>query len=70
MDGTGDLFAPLIDALGDNIPCSVVRYPDESLDYAGHEAIARAALPANGPYVILGESFSGPIAVSIAASEP
>ena len=70
MDGTGDLFAPLIDALGDKISCSVVRYPDESLDYAGHEAIARAALPANGPYVILGESFSGPIAVSIAASKP
>jgi pimeloyl-ACP methyl ester carboxylesterase len=70
MDGTGDLFAPLIDALGDTIACTVVRYPDEPLDYAGHEAIARAALPTNRPYVILGESFSGPIAVSIAGSAP
>jgi pimeloyl-ACP methyl ester carboxylesterase len=70
MDGTGDLFAPLIDALGDSISCSVVRYPDEPLNDEGHEAIARAALPANGPFVILGESFSGPIAVSIAASAP
>jgi pimeloyl-ACP methyl ester carboxylesterase len=70
MDGTGDLFAPLIDALGDSISCSVVRYPDEPLNYEGHEAIARAALPAIGPYVILGESFSGPIAVSIAVSAP
>jgi pimeloyl-ACP methyl ester carboxylesterase len=70
MDGTGDLFAPLIDAFGDTIACTVVRYPDEPLDYAGHEAIARAALPTHRPYVILGESFSGPIAVSIAGSEP
>ena len=30
--------------------------------------VARAALPTEGPFVILGESFSGPIAVSLAAS--
>lgn len=34
------------------------------------ESIARAALPSNEPFLILGESFSGPIAISIAASNP
>lgn len=70
MDGTGDLFAPLVEALGPSVRTHIVRYPDEPLDYASHEAIARAALPAGHPYILLGESFSGPIAVSIAASAP
>jgi pimeloyl-ACP methyl ester carboxylesterase len=70
MDGTGDLFAPLIDALGPDVAATVVRYPDEPLDYAGHEEFARSALPADRPFVLLGESFSGPIAISIAARAP
>jgi pimeloyl-[acyl-carrier protein] methyl ester esterase len=49
----------------------VVTYPnDEPRDYAGHEVIARARLPVDRPFVLLGESYSGPIAVSIAASAP
>jgi pimeloyl-[acyl-carrier protein] methyl ester esterase len=70
MDGTGDLFAPLIEALGPDVPSITVRYPDRPLDYGAHEAIARAALPATQPFVLLGESFSGPIAISIAAEAP
>ena len=38
------------------------------MGYSKLEAIARAALPAEGPFIILGESFSGPIAVSLAAT--
>src|SRR4051812_12633896 len=71
MDGTGLMFAPFIAALGPDVDCRVVAYPtDRALDYAEHEAIARAALPGDAPYVILGESFSGPIAIRIAASAP
>jgi pimeloyl-ACP methyl ester carboxylesterase len=70
MDGTGDLFAPLVAALGPHMRTIIVRYPDEPLDYASHEEIARAALPLGHPFILLGESFSGPIAVSIAASAP
>jgi len=70
MDGAAKLFEPLIAALADDVESIVVRYPDEPLDYAEHEAIARAALPTDRPYVLLGESFSGPIAISIAASQP
>ena len=70
MDGTGELFAPLVRELGAAIPTRVVRYPDRAMDYAAHEAFARASLPPDRPFVVLGESFSGPIAVSIAASAP
>ena len=70
MDGTGDLFEPLVAALGPDIQPIIVRYPDQALDYASHEAIARAALPVGRPFILLGESFSGPIAISIAASAP
>lgn len=70
MDGTGELFAPLVRAMNPSIPTLVVRYPDVPGDYAAHELVARDALPSEQPYVLLGESFSGPIAVSIAASRP
>ena len=69
MDGSGQLFAPFIAALGDGFNVKVVRYPvDLPLGYDGLEQIARAAIPPEGAVVLLGESFSGPIAVSLAAS--
>jgi pimeloyl-ACP methyl ester carboxylesterase len=71
MDGSGEQFKPLIDALGPAINCIVVRYPAATpVGYDELEAIARAALPHDKPFILLGESFSGPIAVSIAASMP
>ena len=69
MDGTGELFAPFTDILR-QIPTQVVRYPDVPLDYSAHEEFVRAQLPRAGSFVVLGESFSGPIAVSLAASPP
>ncbi len=69
MDGTGQLFAPFVAALGCEFTVKDVAYPTAApLGYEKLESIARAALSAEGPYVILGESFSGPIAVSLAAS--
>jgi pimeloyl-ACP methyl ester carboxylesterase len=71
MDGTGTLFEPFVAALGSEFTVKVVRYPTtEPMRYAELEAFTRAALPGNEPFVILGESFSGPIAVSLAASCP
>lgn len=70
MDGTASLFEPFIAALGNEFPVVRVAYPNVGvLGYFELEAVARAALPA-GPYVLLGESFSGPIAISLAASAP
>ncbi len=69
MDGTGELFQPFISALGGEFDVQIVRYPtDGALGYEDLESIVRESLPQDAPFVILGESFSGPIAVSIAAS--
>jgi pimeloyl-ACP methyl ester carboxylesterase len=69
MDGTGKLFAPFIAAIGTEFKTSVVAYPtNEPLGYQELESIVRAALPVDEPFAILAESFSGPIAISIAKS--
>lgn len=69
MDGTGTLFEAFVATLGSEFNVKVVSYPTtEPLGYPELESIARTALPSEGPFVILGESFSGPIAVSLAAS--
>lgn len=71
MDGTGDLLAPFVAAASSYIKVNVIRYPvAKVLDYDGLEAVVRAALPVDEPYVLLGESFSGPIAIALAASRP
>ena len=71
MDGTGKLFAPLIAALGARLDTQVVSYPtSEALGYAELTEFARASLPTRDEFVILGESFSGPIAIALAASSP
>ena len=70
MDGTGDLFAPLIAALGSRFETIIVRYPlDEPLIYPELLTVARAALPAGRDFVLVAESFSGPIGIAL-ASEP
>lgn len=69
MDGTGIFIEDFAAALRPEFKPIIVRYPDDpSLGYAELEPIASAALPTNEPFLILGESFSGPIAISIAAS--
>jgi len=69
LDGTGDLFAPFVAALG-GATAQVVRYPtDRSMGYAEHEAVARSQLPQDD-FVLLAESFSGPVGISVAASPP
>jgi pimeloyl-[acyl-carrier protein] methyl ester esterase len=71
MDGTGELLVDFAAALGTEFDVIVVSYPsDRALDYSALEHIARSRLPSNGFYVLLAESFSGPIAISIAASRP
>lgn len=71
MDGSGELFEPLLLALHGRIDSVVVRYPDD--DTAGYDDLAKraaAVLPHDAPFILLGESFSGPIAVTLAAARP
>jgi len=71
MDGTGDLFLPLLESLGAELKVQVVRYPEkQSLGYEELSAYVSALLPAEEPFVLLGESFSGPIAIRLAAQAP
>ena len=72
LDGTATLHSAFADAVGTAFDfVAVISYPpDQSLDYAALEALARATLPSGVPFVLLGESFSGPIALSIAANPP
>ncbi|MDM5181960.1 alpha/beta hydrolase [Massilia sp. DJPM01] len=71
MDGSGDLFAGFIAALGDRQETMVVSYPPAlALGYAGLTEHARAQLPLDRPFVLVGESFSGPVAIALAASRP
>ena len=71
MDGTGELFSPFVSELSSDFDVKVLRYPPTvGMGYAELESFARAALPVDGPFVLLGESFSGPIAISWAASRP
>lgn len=72
LDGTASLHKAFVAAVGpafDSV--AVIPYPKEiALDYVALEALVRAQLPAVKPFVLLAESFSGPIALSIAANPP
>lgn len=73
LDGTTrmlDAFVAAARAAGFGDVRAVGYPPDRPLGYAELETFARAALPRQAPFVLLGESFSGPIAISIAADPP
>jgi pimeloyl-[acyl-carrier protein] methyl ester esterase len=71
MDGTGKMFAEFSSGLGERFRPIVVSYPeDQPLGYGELEARVRVVLPKDEPFVLLAESFSGPIAISLAASKP
>ena len=67
LDGTGELFASLLDALDENITTTVVRYGAE-LTFDEYVESASKALPEQ--CVLIAESFSGPIAIAVAARHP
>jgi pimeloyl-ACP methyl ester carboxylesterase len=69
MDGTGELFSAFVDAA--LMETQVVRYPTQSaLGYSELVKLVVSELPPAEPYFLLGESFSGPVALSIAAQRP
>jgi pimeloyl-[acyl-carrier protein] methyl ester esterase len=71
LDGTGDLFQPLLRELPDELEPIVVSYPvHKFLDYSALRDLALQHVPAGRPFVLLGESFSGPVAVLAAAARP
>jgi pimeloyl-[acyl-carrier protein] methyl ester esterase len=70
MDGTGEFLRALADQLALHRPVQLFAYPpDQPLNYAQLTTYVVERVP-NRPFVILGESFSGPIAIEIAATDP
>jgi pimeloyl-[acyl-carrier protein] methyl ester esterase len=71
MDGTGLLFDPLVEVLPRTLEPVIVSYPpNELLGYGELLDIVDRALPQDTPFVLLGESFSGPLALMAAAARP
>jgi pimeloyl-ACP methyl ester carboxylesterase len=71
MDGSGLLFGPFIDAMGGRANVTVVSYPaDKLLGYPELADVVRPLLPPDRPFVLLAESFSGPVAVLLAGERP
>lgn len=72
LDGTGrplDAFCARLGRSG--VAAEAIAYPtDVAMGYAELDAQVRPRLPTNGPFVLLGESFSGPLALRIAADPP
>lgn len=67
LDGTGKLFAPLIEALDTNFDIIVVAY-DRATTFPEYVAEAAAQIPTDAPVVFIAESFSGPIAIELMAT--
>ena len=71
LDGTGLVFEPLLKHLPGTIDPVIVRYPgDKPMSFQEHIAFARARLPGDKPFVMLAESFSGPIGLQLLATPP
>jgi pimeloyl-[acyl-carrier protein] methyl ester esterase len=69
MDGTGELLAPLANQLSMQRSVQVIAYPnDRPLAYRDLVAFVIERAPKQR-FVVLGESFSGPIAIEVAASD-
>jgi pimeloyl-[acyl-carrier protein] methyl ester esterase len=71
LDGTGTRLTPFLREMQRVVPARVIGYPpDRPLGYAELESLVRQSLPRDERYVLLAESFSGPIGIRVAAAPP
>jgi pimeloyl-[acyl-carrier protein] methyl ester esterase len=71
MDGTGELFTDLLEALPDEFETEAVRYPtDGCLSYAQRMPLVKSATTISKPFVLVAESFSTRLAIQYAATHP
>jgi pimeloyl-ACP methyl ester carboxylesterase len=71
LDGTGTRLTPFLREMEPAVPTRVIGYPpDRPMGYAELESLVRRSLPLGECYVLLAESFSGPIAIRVAADPP
>jgi pimeloyl-ACP methyl ester carboxylesterase len=68
MDGTGHLFDAFLKCLSAGNQTKIVSYPAQAyLSYEQLEELVVRELPVSGKYIIIAESFSGPIALRLAS---
>lgn len=66
IDGTGKMFGPLINQLPDWLMPLVLDYPTQDvLSYPELAAQLFTRLPADTPFIIVAESFAGPLALML-----
>jgi pimeloyl-ACP methyl ester carboxylesterase len=71
MDGSGVIFRPLVETAPPDVELVTITYPSGAKNgYDDLMPLVRALLPRNRPFHLLGWSFSGPLAVRIAAENP
>src|SRR5262245_43947170 len=71
LDGTDIFFQPLLAALPSDVQVLVVSYPDHGeQDYATLLALIHERLTEIESCIVLGWSFSGPLALQLARTEP
>jgi hypothetical protein len=66
MDGTGLLFGPFLSEMRNKINFEVISYPpDRILTYTELVADVKSKLPTKGHWLLLAESFSGPVGIKV-----
>jgi len=71
LDGTGRLFAPFVAEAAGALDLVTLSYPtDRFLSYAELEEYVAERLPRSRRYALLGESFSGPLALRLGTRRP
>lgn len=70
LDGTGLLLRDFAGAMAPHAEVEVLRYPADLARYDDLLPRAAEALPRRGRFVLLAESFSGPLAIRLAAQHP
>lgn len=70
VDGAADLRTEFAAALAPEFDATLLSYPGDAGDYDALTAWVRERLPAGEDFVLIAESFSGPIAIRLAATRP
>ena len=71
LDGTGELFVDFVAALPESCTATIVAYPtDRFLSYTDLRPFVSAAVPKSERFVLVAESFSTPLAIWYATTNP
>ncbi len=71
LDGTGKLFEPFTAQTPSGSSSDVVNYPvDRELSYADYSELITSDFIPDEPFIIVAESFSGPVAVLVGSTRP